>query len=82
VGQLDLQLQFRVQDTALEQLYEELLRADAFADGVLDSTREETDLVITGKMLDNSVFAGEDDVMLFLVGKSLRDVLNRLFGHS
>src|SRR5436190_15291346 len=79
-GRLDLQLKFRRQDTALEQIYENLLTADFAADHVLDTTRELARIGITGSTLDDALFSGSDNVTLFLSGKSLRDVLSRLFG--
>src|SRR5262249_4978864 len=47
-GRLDLVLQFRVQDTTLRQLYEQLLIDDLDADGVLDSTRQTAQVSLTG----------------------------------
>jgi hypothetical protein len=78
-GRLDLQLKFRRQDTALEQIYEGLLLDDRDADGVLDTTRETATVAVTGQTLDDALFSGSDNVTLFLAGKSLRDVLSRLF---
>jgi hypothetical protein len=79
-GRLDLQLKFRVQDTALEELYAQLLVDDLDADGILDSTRQEAEVEVTGQTLDDALFSGSDNINLFLAGRSLRELLDELFG--
>jgi hypothetical protein len=81
-GLLDLQLKFRRQDTALLELYGELLIADRDADGILDTTRQVAGIEVTGKTADNRLFAGSDNLTLFLSGRKLRDLLDSLFGAS
>jgi hypothetical protein len=70
-GLLDLQLKFRTQDTALRDLYEQLLIDDFDADGILDSTRQSAEVSVTGQTLDDALFSGSDNLTLFLAGRSL-----------
>ena len=79
-GDLDLILHFRTQDTSLLQLYEQLLIDDEDADGVLDSTRQATDVKLEGETVDSALFDGSDEVDLFFSGKALRQFLDELFG--
>jgi hypothetical protein len=79
-GRSDLVLQFRAQDTTLRQLYEQLLIDDKDADGVLDSTRQTAAVSLTGRTQTGVSFEGADTLELFLSGKALRDLLDRLFG--
>ncbi|MEX2175896.1 MAG: hypothetical protein WD872_16160 [Pirellulaceae bacterium] len=74
-GYLDLQLKFRLHDMALEQIYADLLWADLDADGTLDETRQGGELVLTGRMLDDTLFSGSDNITLFAAGKRLLDLL-------
>jgi hypothetical protein len=46
----------------------------------LDSTRQETEVAVTGHTIEDVLFAGSDDVTLFLAGRSLRELLDGLFG--
>lgn len=77
-GRPDLVLRFRTQDTRLRAVYEQLLRDDLNADGVLDSTRQTATVSLTGLTLDGLSFAGDDTVDLFLSGRSLRELLDTL----
>jgi hypothetical protein len=79
-GDLDLVLYFRTQDTNLRALYEQLLAEDMDGDGILDSTRQTATVSLIGETLDGELFQGDDDVSLFLSGKSLRQLLDELFG--
>ena len=79
-GDLDLILHFLAQDTALLSIYAQLLLDDADADGVLDSTRQVAQVALTGKTVDGNFIEGSDEVCLFLAGKSLRRMLEALFG--
>jgi probable HAF family extracellular repeat protein len=79
-GLLDLQLKFRTQDTTLQQIYAQLLVDDLDADGVLDSTRQTAEIAVTGQTLDDELFSGSDSITLFLAGRSLRELLDSLFG--
>src|SRR5262249_23659004 len=79
-GLLDLQLKFRRQETVLDELYVQLLVDDLDADGGLDSTRQTAQVSVTGQTLDDVLFSGTDSINLFLAGKSLRELLSRLFG--
>jgi ELWxxDGT repeat protein len=79
-GRLDLVLQFRTQDTNLQQLYEQLLIDDKDADGVLDSTRQTATVSLTGRTQSGVSFEGFDTLELSLSGKTLRDLLDQLFG--
>jgi hypothetical protein len=79
-GRLDLQLKFRRQDTILDQIYASLLRDDANGDGVLDSTQQMAQVAVTGETVDDALFSGTDSVTLFLAGRSLRNLLDVLFG--
>ena len=77
-GDLDLVLKFRVEDTNLRQIYEQLL-LDAAANGVLDSTRQEAEVALNGRTIYNDLFEGTDTVDLFLAGQNLRELLDSLF---
>jgi len=77
-GFLDLALNFRTQDTVLGWLYAQLLADDVNADGILDSTYQSAQVKLTGRTIDGTEFAGIDHLDLFLSGKALRDLLDRL----
>jgi hypothetical protein len=78
-GDLDMVLHFRVQDTALDEIYAQLVADDINeTDGVLDSNKQEFEVTLTGETLDDQLFAGMDDLELFLAGKSLRNLLDGL----
>jgi hypothetical protein len=79
-GRLDLQLKFRRQDTILDQIYADLLLDDLDADGILDSTRQTAQIDVTGQTLHDALFSGAGSVNLFLAGRSLRNLLDDLFG--
>jgi hypothetical protein len=78
-GDLDLVLHFRVQDTNLRALYEQMLMEDADADGVLDSTRQTVQVKLTGETMDELQFVGFDEVSQILSGRRLRVLLDQLF---
>jgi hypothetical protein len=69
-GRLDLVLQFRIADTNLLALYQQLLLADA-ADGTLDATRQQTALLLTGSTTAGTLWEGLDSATLFMTGKQL-----------
>jgi hypothetical protein len=77
-GDLDMVLHFRTQDTVLDEIYAQLLVDDIDADGVLDSNHQEFDVSLSGSTLDDQLFAGSDEMDLFLAGKSLRNLLDEL----
>ncbi|MFO0842984.1 MAG: Ig-like domain-containing protein [Gemmataceae bacterium] len=77
-GRLDLVLHFRIQDTNLRQVYAQLLADDKDADGVLDSTRQEATVTLTGQAAGDVLFEGTDRMSLFLSGKALRQLLDEL----
>ncbi len=77
-GDLDMVLHFRTQDTNLQALYEELLANDLHGDGILDSTRQEVEVSLTGETVDKVLFEGFDELELFLSGKHLRNLLEEL----
>jgi hypothetical protein len=77
-GDLDLVLHFRSQETTLRSIYRQLLIDDENADGVLDSTRQTTQVFLTGRTIEDQLFEGSDHVKLFLSGKALRDLLDDL----
>src|SRR5262249_49813573 len=81
-GDLDLVLHFRTQETNLRQVYERLLAEDVDADGVLDSTRQEAQVSLPGRTVNDLFFEGLDAVDLFLSGKALRDFLSDLAARS
>jgi len=79
-GDLDLVMHFRIEDTNLEEIYQELLEYDHDADGVLDSTRQEVEAWLFGQTTGAELFAGVDEMDVFLSGKHLRELLDELFG--
>jgi parallel beta-helix repeat protein len=78
-GDLDLVMHFRIEDTNLDEIYQQLLEDDQNADGVLDSTHQEVQAWLFGQAGDE-LFAGVDDMDVFLSGKNLRELLDELFG--
>ena len=78
-GDLDMVLHVNIHDTNLEEIYAQLLLDDVNAEGVLDSTRQEASVSLTGETTDDQQFIGTDDVDLFFSGKALRDLLDELF---
>ncbi len=76
-GKLDLVLQFRIDDTNLREMYQELLLVDA-ADGTLDTTRQQTSLLLSGSTTDGGLWEGLDAATLFESGKDLDDLLTAL----
>jgi titin len=81
-GDLDLVLNFRIQDTNLQAVYEQLLADDLNEDGVLDSKQQEAEVVLTGQTLDQVFIEGGDQLNLFLSGKALRDLLEDMAGQG
>jgi uncharacterized protein YjbI with pentapeptide repeats len=77
-GNLDLVLHYRTEETILDEVYAQLLLDDANADGVLDSTRQEIEVELTGTTLHNTLLKGSDAMNLFLSGKDLRELLEEL----
>jgi ELWxxDGT repeat protein len=77
-GRLDLLLSFRVQETNLHEIYAALLAEDLDEDDILDSTRQQALVELTGETEENVLFGGEDQMDLFLAGKSLRTLLDQL----
>ena len=77
-GDLDMILQFDINDTELVALYAQLLLDDVNGDGVLDSTRQETTVLLTGETVDGDQIIGSDAVDLFFAGKALRELLDEL----
>jgi len=73
-GRLDLKLHFRIDATNLQEVYAQLLLADA-ADGTLDSTRKSTSLLLTGRTTDGRLWEGSAAVTLFMTGNELDDLL-------
>lgn len=73
-GRLDLVLHFRIDDTNLREVYSQLLLADA-DDGMLDTTREQTTLLLTGSTTDGKLWEGLDSATLFESGQTLKDLL-------
>jgi len=71
-------LHFRTDETRLRAIYEMLLQDDLDEDGVLDSTRQETSVALTGEAVDRVLMEGSDDLNLFLAGKNLRNLLEDL----
>jgi uncharacterized delta-60 repeat protein len=77
-GDLDMVLHFRIQDTNLQALYEQLIADDLNGDGVLDSNHQTVGVSLTGATVDDVLFAGEDQMDLFLSGRALRELLDEL----
>ena len=77
-GDLDLVLHFRVQDTNLAAIYEQLLLDDLDGDGILDSSKQEAEVSLTGETVDSVLIEGFDTLDLFLSGKNLRALLEEL----
>lgn len=77
-GDLDMILHFRVQDTNLRGLYEQLLLDDLDEDDVLDNSHQELSITLTGQTVNDVFFTGMDDLDLFLAGKNLSELLDRL----
>lgn len=77
-GDLDMILHFRIQDTNLRALYTQLLLDDLDGDGVLDSNHQVASVTLTGQTVDEVLFAGTEDLDLFLAGKNLRTLLESL----
>jgi hypothetical protein len=73
-------MHFRIEDTNLEEIYRQLLEDDQNADAVLDSTRQEVQAWLFGQTTLDELFAGVDEMDLFLSGKHLRELLDELFG--
>jgi hypothetical protein len=71
---------FRVQDTALGANYEQLLLDDEDEGGVLDSISQVAHVELTGATVDGVLIERSDQVTLFLAGRSLRRLLDELFG--
>jgi ELWxxDGT repeat protein len=78
-GDLDLLLHFRVEDTMLRGIYEQLLADDLDADGVLDSRNQLAEVALAGLTLDEQLFEGHDSLSLSLSGRALRELLDELF---
>ena len=76
-GDLDMVLHFRVQDTNLLAIYEQLL-FDDLEDRVLDWSHQQAEVSLTGQTVDDVVFEGFDQLDLFLSGKALRSLLAEL----
>jgi ELWxxDGT repeat protein len=75
-GRLDLAMRFRIQDTNLRAVYEQLLIADPSL-----SIHQTANVALTGTVIVDGideVFAGYEDMDLFLTGKKLRDLLEDL----
>jgi len=77
-GDLDLVMHFETQKTNLQAVYTDLLLADFGLDDVLDSTRQAATVTLTGKTTDGLTLEGSDELNLFLSGKKLRELLDRL----
>ena len=78
-GDLDMVLHFNIQETSLAEIYSQLLLDDEDDDDILDSTRQEATVSLTGETTDGTQFLGSGDVDLFFAGRALRDFLNELF---
>jgi hypothetical protein len=74
-GDLDLVVHFRLAETVLLDIYEDLLRND-LADGTLDSHHQSIDIALEGMTYDGVSFQGADKLDLFLAGRNLRDFRN------
>jgi hypothetical protein len=77
-GDLDMVLQFRVQDTNLLEVYADLVADDIEHDGVLDSNRQTAAVSLTGQTVTDEYFESLDEMDLFLSGRNLRDFLEDL----
>ena len=77
-GDLDRVLHFRTQDTTLRALYEQLIAGDLNGDGVLDSNHQVAEVSLTGVTMNDVVFAGLDQMDLFLAVRTLRELLDQL----
>ena len=73
-GRLDLVLHFRIAETNLRAVYSDLLLADA-SDGALDTTREQTTLLLSGSTTDGKLWEGLDVATLLMSGKNLEELL-------
>ncbi|MDB4516783.1 hypothetical protein N9089_04210, partial [Crocinitomicaceae bacterium] len=79
-GDMDLILHFRLQDTGLLGMYEDLLRED-LEDGTLDDNHKAVDAVLSGvasKDGEEFDFLGTDSIDMFLNGKKLKELLKML----
>jgi hypothetical protein len=74
-GRLDLVLHFRIDDTNLREVYSQLLLDDYWADGILDSTRQQTNLLLSGSTTDGKLWEGFDSASLFMTGQELDELL-------
>src|SRR5262245_39690519 len=74
-GQLDLVLHFNIADTNLVALYQQQLLADYQADGTVDSTKQQTTLLLSGLTTSGLFWGGLDSVKLFESGQALTDLL-------
>jgi hypothetical protein len=75
-GRLDLVLHFHTQDTNLRSVYEELLITDE-----LESSHQLASVSLTGEFNVDGVdelFAGAEEMDLFLAGRALRELLEEL----
>jgi hypothetical protein len=63
----------------LAEIYSQLLLDDADDDGILDSTRQEATVSLSGETTDETQFLGSGDVDLFFSGRALRNLLDQLF---
>ena len=77
-GRLDLVLHFRIAETNLRAIYEQLLADDLNGDGELDSNRQRVEVTLTGQTIDEVFLEGFNQLDLFLAGKSLRQLLDEL----
>jgi hypothetical protein len=77
-GDVDMVLYFRIQDTALDEIYAQLVEDDLDEDGILDSNHQKAEVTLTGETLDNLSIKGSDSMDLFLSGKALRELLDEL----
>ena len=77
-GDLDMVLHFKVEDTTLAALYEDLLADDVDGDGILDSNRQALAVSLFGETIDGEEIIGTDEVDMFFSGKALRELLDQL----
>jgi hypothetical protein len=77
-GDLDLLLHFRIAETNLRSIYEQLVADDLNGDGELDSNRQRVEVTLTGQTVDDVFVEGFNELDLFLAGKSLRQLLDEL----
>jgi hypothetical protein len=77
-GRLDLVLHYRIEDTNLRNVYAQLLLDDYYADGTLDSTKQQTTLLLSGRTTDGKLWEGLDSATLFESGQTLKDLLAAL----